>query len=104
MLKITIVETIDGVDITTTKEFTETDHLALLNDLVSYTSWLFPANDAGGPAFQKVYQCRKRLIEPNLIKYLNDPNVNSEDEIINAAVAEPDYLNRLAREEGEENI
>jgi hypothetical protein len=100
MLKITIVETIDGVDITTTKEFTETDHLALLNDLVSYTSWLFPANDRGGPVFHKVYQCRKRLIEPNLIKYLNDPSVNSEDEIINAVVAESGYLNRSAREDG----
>ena len=107
MLKITIIETINGEEVTTEKEFTPTDHMAILNDLPSFTSWLFPKvensikgnnGDRGGAVFHKIYQCRKRLCDKSRPEYFADPTVNTDDELILAVTSKPGYMNRIARD------
>lgn len=88
---------------------TETDILALENDLLSIEDWI--AGAMGGTDHQpvqkilaaKVAACRRRMAQQARDVLLADPAVDmmpaTEDGLIRALAARPEYKNRREREE-----
>ena len=81
---------------TYTITITDTDLLALNNDLLDVDAWIQDAV-AG-----KINACKKRMINEWQSVLFNDPEVTSipatQDEFITAVVAREDYNNRSAKE------
>jgi hypothetical protein len=81
---------------TFTIEITDTDLLALNNDLLDVNDWIQGAVDG------KINNCRKRMIAEWQPILFNDPAVTAipatQDEFITAVVAREDYKNRAEQE------
>jgi len=81
---------------TYTIEITDTDLLALNNDLLDVDAWIQDAVTG------KINNCKKRMINQWQPILFNDPEVTSipatQDEFITAVVAREDYNNRSAKE------
>jgi len=88
---------------TYTIEISNTDLLALNNDLLDVNEWI------QGAVTGKINSCKKRMINEWQPILFNDPKVKSipatQDEFITAVVARNDYKNRVEKEaEQEKNM
>jgi hypothetical protein len=81
---------------TYTITITDTDLLALNNDLLDANDWI------QGAVTGKINACKKRMINTWQPVLFNDPAVTSipatQDEFITAVVARADYKNRATRD------
>ena len=86
-LKWTDGQTATGGDVI----ITERDTKVLLHDLQKIESWVI------GALAGKINNCRNRLLDEKRAEYFSDPNVNTDDEVIDAVFAASGYKDAAAR-------